>query len=266
MKIRKYRFIIQLITFIAIFIIPYLNILEIYFIKGTFYSIDIGDVAMADPLAILQAIMSSKHINMLMIASVIIPLLLMIILGRVWCSWFCPYYFVVEILEKLRKLIGLKPLKPKYNESIPPKTNLIRFIFLIVGLIITGIAGIPLLNLISAPGIISSQALVFVKFHYLTFEMVFILLLLIIEFLFIYKFWCRFFCPTGTFLSLFKWKKGLHIEKIEQDCSMCLSCIRSCPMALNPMTEGNNSLCNNCGDCVDACPDNKKTRTLKFKI
>ncbi len=127
-KIIFFRRVFQIITFSAIFVIPYLNIKEINFIKGTFYSIDVGDVAMADPLAIFQAFLSSESINIYMIVSIVIPLLLMIILGRVWCSWFCPYYFMVEMLEKLRKTIGLKPLKPRYNKNIPSKTNFIRFI------------------------------------------------------------------------------------------------------------------------------------------
>lgn len=227
---------------------------------------DIGDIAMADPLAILQAIISSEMINMFMIVSVVIPLLLMIVLGRVWCSWFCPYYFIVEIVEKLRKLFGLKSLKPDYVEERPSRTNIFRFTFLIFGIVLTGIAGIPLLNLVSAPGIISSQALILVKFHYITFELVFVCLLLFFEFLFIYKFWCRFFCPTGTFLSLFKWKNGLHVAKTDGACSMCLKCEKVCPTIIDPKTEGDSSICNNCGDCIDICPDNTKQRTLYFKL
>jgi ferredoxin-type protein NapH len=265
-KILLFRRFFQIITFLMIFVIPYLNLKEINFIKGTFYSIDVGDVAMADPLAIFQAVISSKIINMYMIASILIPLLLMITLGRIWCSWFCPYYFMVEMLEKIRKLVGLKSLKPKYNKSIPSKTNIIRFTFLIIGIIVTGIAGIPLLNLISAPGVISSEALVVVKFHHFTFEIVFILVILVIEFLFVYKFWCRFFCPTGTFLSIFRWKKGMKVIKKQPECTMCLNCIKICPMALNPMEEGDNSLCNNCGDCIVACEKNNEKTYLKFDL
>lgn len=265
-RIKKFRRFFQISTFLAIFIIPWMNVLEIHFIKGTFYSMDIGDIAMADPLAILQAMISSEMINMYMVISIMIPLILMIVLGRVWCSWFCPYYFIVEILEWLRKVIGLKSLKPHYNESISRKTNIFRFIFLITGLVVTGIAGIPLLNLISAPGVVSSQALILVKFHYITFEIIFIGIILLLEFFFFYKFWCRFFCPTGVFLSLFKWKKGMRVAKISQNCSMCMKCIKICPMLLNPMVEGDDFLCNNCGDCIDECPDNSKKSTLKFKF
>jgi len=90
--IKKWRKTVQIIVFTGMFVIPILNIFEITFIKGTFYSIDFGDIAIADPLAIFQAIMSSKTINIVMLASLAIPILLMLLLGRVWCSWMCPYY------------------------------------------------------------------------------------------------------------------------------------------------------------------------------
>ncbi|MCX8083802.1 MAG: 4Fe-4S binding protein [Calditerrivibrio sp.] len=263
--LRKYRRIVQLIIFLGMFIVPVLNIFEIYFIKGTFYSIDIGDIAIADPLAILQAIISSKTVTVTMLVSVLLPLLMMLVLGRVWCSWMCPYYFIVEILDALKIKLGFKYDKPKYHPSLPHKTNTYRFLLLLLFIFLSGIAGIPLLNLISAPGIISSQALVLVKFHYITFEAFFILVLLILE-LFYFRFWCRFFCPQGIFLSVFKFSKGLRIAKVKDLCSNCLSCVAACPMILNPMKEGNNFLCHNCGDCIDACPDNKKADTLKFRI
>jgi len=266
LKISFYRRVVQLIVLIGIFVVPVLNILEIYFIKGTFYSIDVGDVAMADPLAVFQSIITSETVNTTMLISVIIPILLALFFGRIWCSWFCPYHFLVEMLQKLRGLLKLKSKKPKYSENLVNKSNRLRLLFLLIGLFITGIAGIPLLNLISAPGIISSQSLVLVKFHYFTFEIVFILFLLILEFFFFYFFWCRLFCPVGTFLSLIDRKKVMKVSKIEQECSMCKSCIRSCPMAINPMTEGSNPLCHNCGICVDTCPDNQKRDTLKFKF
>lgn len=266
MKIKTFRRIAQIATMAAIFIIPILNIYKINFIKGTFYSIDVGDVAIADPLAIFQAAMAAKHVNIYMIASLIIPLLLVGLLGRVWCSWFCPYYLMVEFLGWIRKKIGLKSIKPETTTALTEKNSKIRYLTLLIGLFITGIAGIPILNLISAPGIISSQALVFVKFRYVTFEIVFILVLLTLEFFFFYKFWCRLFCPTGIFLALFRWKKGMRVEKLIENCSMCKSCIKVCPAVINPMTEGSSQQCHNCGDCIDTCPDNKKQDTLKFKI
>ncbi len=264
-SIKSYRRTVQVAVMIGIFVIPFLNVLELHFIKGTFISMDVGDLAMSDPLAIFQAVIASKEFSFTMLASVVVPLLAMVLLGRIWCSWMCPYYTLVEFIGYIRSKLKLKSTKPSYSNQLPHRTNRVRFLFLLFGVFLTGVAAIPLLNLISAPGVISSQALVLVKSHYLTLEIGFILVLLILEF-FYYRFWCRYLCPTGTFLSLFKSKRGLHIGKMKPACSGCKRCQKTCPMLLDPFAEGDNLLCFNCGDCIDACPDNRKEATLKFKI
>lgn len=263
MKIKTYRRTAQILTVFAIFFIPLLNVYELYFVKGTFISMDIGDAAMADPLAVFQSMLAAGRVNEYMLGSVIIPVVLMLLLGRVWCSWFCPYYLCAELMTWLRKKLKMKPYKPVYKDTVPFRQSKFRYIFLFIGLVLMCIAGVPILNLISAPGIISTQAMLIVKFHYVTFELVFVLVLLVLE-LFYFRFWCRLFCPTGTFLSFFRWKRGMTVEKVRSECSDCLSCVRSCPMMINPMTMGASSHCNNCGDCVDICPDNRKEDTLKF--
>ncbi|MGA1861295.1 4Fe-4S binding protein [Deferribacter thermophilus] len=262
-KLRLYRKLSQILTFLIMFIIPLLNIYGINFIKGTFYSLDVGDIAVADPIAIFQAFFVSKKFVLSMVISVIIPIMLVLILGRIWCSWMCPYHFLTELINNFRKVF-FKNSKWKIRYKKISKVNLFRFGFLIIGIFLTGIAGIPLLNLISAPGIISSQTLVLIKFHYFTFEIFFIIALLIFEFILGNFLWCRYFCPTGTFLSIFRTKKGLKVEKIRENCSNCLSCIKNCTMGINPMTDGDNYLCHNCGDCISVCPDNKTEDTLKF--
>jgi len=263
MKIKKLRRTAQISTLIAIFVIPFMNVWELYFIKGTFYSMDIGDAAIADPLAVFQSMVASGIVNIYMLGSLVIPFALMMLLGRVWCSWFCPYYLFAEWVEAAKKRFGLKLNKPAYTESYPSKASRFRFIFLLIGLLVMMIIGVPVLNLISAPGIISSQALVVVKFGYVTFELAIVMVILFME-LFYYRYWCRLFCPTGTFLSLFRNKRGMTVRKVVDECSMCKSCIKVCPAVINPMEEGASLHCHNCGDCIDACPDNKKRDTLKF--
>lgn len=265
MKIKLFRRSIQITVFLIMFIVPVLNILEIYFIKGTFYSIDVGSIAMSDPLSIFQAVVSSKLFNITMLISVIIPLMLVIFFGRIWCSFMCPYYLFTEIIDFIKVKLHLRTNKPKYSKDLHFRTNLFRLSFLFFGIFIAGVAGIPILNLISAPGIVSSQVLVMIKFGYITFEAAFIIFLLFLEF-FYYKFWCRYFCTVGSFLSIIGIKRFLHVKKVKESCSMCKKCISVCPMCINPMEDGYTISCNNCGDCIDACSDNKNISTLKFRI
>lgn len=262
---KLFRKIVQLLFFLLMFVIPILNLAEIYFIKGTYISLDIGSLAISDPLAVLQAIFLSHDVQAVMLASVAIPIAIVLLLGRVWCSWACPYYLILDGMEYLRKKLHLKSLKPDYNKNNLTKSNFVRYALLLVGFIIVGIAGIPLLYLISPPSIISSQMVMLVKYFTLTAEFIILPIILILEFFFFYRFWCRYFCPTGTLLSLFRIKKGLHVEYYG-NCSNCLRCVKVCPMVLDPRKDGESSQCHNCGDCVANCLDNEKKDTLKFKI
>ena len=51
----KLRKIMQFMFLAPLFIVPILNLLEIYFIKGTYISLDIGGLSISDPVAVLQA-------------------------------------------------------------------------------------------------------------------------------------------------------------------------------------------------------------------
>ncbi len=81
---QKFRKILQFIFLAPLFIVPVLNLLEIYFIKGTYISLDIGGLSISDPVAVLQALFISHSIRPIMLASVAIPALIIILFGRVW--------------------------------------------------------------------------------------------------------------------------------------------------------------------------------------
>ncbi len=99
----KLRKIMQFMFLAPLFIVPILNLLEIYFIKGTYISLDIGGLSISDPVAVLQALFISHSVRPVMLASVAIPALIVILFSRIWCSWACPYYLMLDGFEKLRK-------------------------------------------------------------------------------------------------------------------------------------------------------------------
>ncbi|WP_034765484.1 4Fe-4S binding protein [Chrysiogenes arsenatis] len=259
-----WRRLVQFSVLAAIFVIPWMNVHKIYFAKGTFYSLDVGDIAVADPVAVFQVMLTSALISSAMLASLVVPLLLMLILGRVWCSWLCPYYLFSDLIAGMRRRLGLRAVPTNARLQSASRANIFRYGFLLAGLLVVGIAGVPLLTLILPPGLISSQALVLVKFGTLTFEIAIILTLLMVEAFYAPRFWCRLFCPTGTCLSFFKTERGMHITLDDAKCSQCGQCAKVCPMGLDPRTEGNNALCHNCGDCIDHCPAAQRGKSLCF--
>lgn len=61
-------------------------------------------------------------------------------------------------------------------------------------------------------------------------------------------FWCRFLCPTGGALNLFR-KISLFNFRKTAECNDCNRCQKHCQHDTRPEEEN----CVNCGDCVENC-------------
>ncbi len=259
------RRIAQVAVFLFMFIIPAMNLLEIYFIKGTFISLDIGSLGIADPVMILQAIVASATLSGVLVVSALIPVLMALFFGRIWCSWACPYTLIMEWVEKIPFAARrMKKSHAKLRQSGAVKRTVIaRYFIFLAFLFLVGICGVPVLHLFSPPAVISTQALLLVKNFMLTVEILFIVALFFIEIFLSYRFACRYLCPTGTCLSLVKSGYRLRVS-YSGSCINCKKCVRVCPMGLDPMKEAESSLCFNCGECIAQCPDASDPLTWKI--
>lgn len=269
MKLAPFRLGVQLAVFFMMFAIPVLNAYELYFVTGTYYALNVGGLGVADPVVILQAMFASGQLTVPLLSAVIFPILVALVFGRVWCGWCCPYLFVADRIESLRRWCKQTFFKePGLPSSMGSQNslqaNLIRFLFLFGGTALGGILGIPVLNYFSAPGIMSTEAMIFIKEHWFSVEVFFLFALLTVQLTVWPRFWCRFFCPTGTTLSLIRSPYTLRVESTGRDtsspCCKENSCSDVCPMKLRPYMESGDLLCVNCGKCVDAC----KLSRLKF--
>ncbi len=251
----------QLFVFCLMFAVPVLNIYEVYVITGTFYAINFGGLGVADPSVILQAIFAAGALSVPLLVSVVFPFFVAILLGRVWCGWLCPYLLVSEGIDWLRNVAGAKILKrPIKNSVVPQKAfnaNFIRFSFLLTGTALAGAIGIPVLNYINAPGVMSTEAMILVKERTVSLESGFIVGLLVLQLILLPKIWCRAFCPTGAVLSLFRSSITMKVVSNSRNpsvaCCKDASCVSVCPMGLEPYRESGNLLCVNCGKCIDSC-------------
>ncbi len=81
-----------------------------------------------------------------------------------------------------------------------------------MGTAIAGAVSIPVLNFVHAPGIISTEAMILVKERSFSPEVLFILAVVLLEIAILPRFWCRLFCPTGAFISLFPGRFTLGIK------------------------------------------------------
>lgn len=77
------------------------------------------------------------------------------------------------------------------------------------------------------------------------------------------RFWCRYLCPLGGFLSIFSRASFLGLKRDPVKCTKCPHCERACPMQIKILEldwqKINHPDCILCMECVDSCPENSIT-------
>ena len=218
----------------------------------------------ACPIGSLQSVLSGyKH----RIPFYVLGTLMMfgIFLGRVVCGFLCPFGWFQDLVHKI-------PIK---KITVPKKLDKVlrylKYAILVLMVLLlpflirdefgfgttwfckyicpagTMGAGFPMLTLNE-----SLRASVGTLFKWKTF----VLLVVVILSLLIYRPFCKYLCPLGAFYALFN-KFCLYRLTIDQDqCVNCKACERACKMGVEVTKDINSPECIRCGACLDACPKN----------
>lgn len=241
-------------------------------IRGGPWSAEIFGVSMTDPLAAAESIAASGHFPWVLAVGVALPILITLILGRVFCSWICPMGFFLEIVDKGRSLLKFLELRPG-NVKVQ---STIKYAVLAAGLIGAFFLGQPLLGAIYPPAIIGREV------HESTFALFdraehgqpgfwiggfslmafFLLGIGLFELLISRRWWCKSICPGGALYSLLGATRPIRVERNAKACTACGACNAICPMALRPMQDQMGIDCDNCGLCISHCGD----KALDYKL
>lgn len=224
-----------------------------------------GAVA-ACPLGSLQAELNAANKSMAFYVVAII-MLYGLILGRTICGWLCPFGLIQELFHKI-KTPKLK--KNKLTRILSYLKYPILIFFVVVIPIAYGLRNVPLPafckyicpagTLEGAVALLSNQ----VNESQLAnlgplFTWKFALMVsFIVGSIFIFRFFCRFFCPLGAIYGFFNKFCLLGVKVDKPKCTNCGLCVSKCQMDIKHVGDHE---CISCGECIDVCP----TKAITFK-
>lgn len=208
------------------------------------------------PLGALQGIFASglTRLSFYLLSSAVLAALL---LGRLICGWLCPFGLLQELLYKLPS-----PKAPR--GSLPACLIWCKY------LVLAAVCGAPLwfyyaharplpvfCEYLCPNGLVNALIMIAADlgfgFGYALINSVKIAVtvLVLLSAVFVFRSFCRFFCPLGAFYALFQKISVFAVQTDAAKCTGCGACLRLCPMECKKV---GGSECIACGRCASACP------------
>ena len=258
MKLIAVRRAVQLLVVVGLCQLPWLNAAGWRGVIGSFFALDFLGIPFADPVGATQvAVMGFLPAGRLL-AGALLSLVVALLLGRVFCSWVCPYGVFSELVYAVR-------WRRDGTRLVVRQAFWGKILLLVLGLVAALDVGFPVLGIASLPGELSLLPMLVWQGDdawLLLGAAAVPLVALLLEFATGKRLWCRFVCPQSVLLGaaakcLPAKAPGLRIGWQAEKCT-CKGkapCQQACSLDLNPRRKGGPERqdCTHCGDCVRIC-------------
>lgn len=238
--------------------------LDIQMLEGALTASRFVGFHLIDLNSALQVMLAHKHIIVnLLIGTATVFFLWVLLGGRTFCSWVCPYHLVAEWFEALH----LKLVEKKWVTDHEFHRGT-RTVFWVLFSLLAIVTGYTVFETLSPTGILS-RALIYGP----SLALAWVFLLLLFEVFYSRRAWCRYVCPIGLTYGMVGTVSPLRIVYRLDKCFHEGDCRKVClvPHVLDVVIKGRAEEavmsigpdCTRCGLCVDTCPSGALTYGVK---
>ena len=246
--------------------------IDIQILEGTLNGSRLLGFHLIDVFTTIEVFLATHHMPInIVIGTVSIILVYLLIGGRTYCSWVCPYGILSEIGEKLHNtLVKKKIIKERQFD------NRVRHFFWAIFLILSFTSGYLVFELINIVGILSR----FIAYGW-SVALSWVAAVFIIEVFFARRAWCKYLCPIGTTYGYLGTISAVRVEW-NDNCDHCMVCHDVCfenqvlELTKSKYDKQREELgikkeivaggdCTLCGRCIDVCHADALSYTFRLK-
>ncbi|GHT90872.1 hypothetical protein AGMMS49545_05540 [Betaproteobacteria bacterium] len=237
--------------------------LDIQMLEGALTGSRFVGFHLIDLNAALQVMLAHKHIIVnLVIGSLTVFVLWVMLGGRSFCSWVCPYHLVSELAEKAHLALVHKKLVSEHEFH-----RGVRTLCWLLFAALSFLSGYTVFETLSPTGILS-RALIYGP----GLALAWVVVVVLFEIFYSRRAWCRYVCPIGLTYGVVGALSPTRIVFRVEQCFHEGDCRKVClvPHVLDITIKGRADAevmnlgpdCTRCGLCLDACPNG----ALQFDI
>lgn len=218
----------------------------------------LGVIPMADPLAVLQQLLTLHVLEQeVLIGAAIVLGFYALVGGRTFCGWVCPVNLVTDAAAWLRCRL-----------RVPDFFNICRstrYWSLALALALSALSGVAAFEWVSPISMLHRELIFGIGLGLTAIAGIFLLDLLVVR-----HGWCGHLCPLGAFYAVAGRVALLRVRFDTTTCTRCAECARVCPepQVLNFKRAEENGMvlsgeCSNCARCIPICPEGSLSFDLK---